>query len=360
MANLEQKVDFSIIRYANCWEDPNVLLRGLAPKEGAKILSIASAGDNSFSLLTADPALVVAVDINQTQLYLVELKKTAIEYLDYEDALVFLGFRSGTDRRVLFNQIKAALETDVRQYWERHTDAIARGIVHEGKFERYFRHFAHRVLPLIHSRQQVERLFVPKEEKEQIRFYSQHWNTWRWRLFFRIFFSRWVMGRLGRDPQFLKEVGVNVSSHIFQKAEQHLKKTTAQQNPILRYNLTGNYGPLLPHYLQPAPFKQVKANLERLVVRQGFAERIATAYGPFDAMNLSNIFEYMDTHIFEATARKLIKLLAEGGKMGYWNLMVPRRISTVFQEVRYLGNLSNTLTNEDLGFFYNQFIVEQK
>src|SRR5690606_17574733 len=116
MANLEQEVDFSIIRYANCWEDPEVLLQGLSPKEGSKILSIASAGDNSFSLLTTNPALVVAVDINQTQLFLVALKKAAIEYLDYPDVLTFLGFRSGADRLVLFNRIKGTLETDVRQH----------------------------------------------------------------------------------------------------------------------------------------------------------------------------------------------------------------------------------------------------
>lgn len=98
MGNLDKKVDFSIIRYANCWEDPKVLLQGLAPKRSSKILSIASAGDNSFSLLVTNPELVVAVDVNLTQLYLVELKKAAIRSLDYEDILVFLGFHEGVDR----------------------------------------------------------------------------------------------------------------------------------------------------------------------------------------------------------------------------------------------------------------------
>src|SRR3546814_5043719 len=84
----------NISRYANFWEDPHVLLRGLALPQGSKILSVASAGDNSFSFLTTNPALVVAADVNQTQLYLVALKKAAIEYLDYEDVLVFLDRKS--------------------------------------------------------------------------------------------------------------------------------------------------------------------------------------------------------------------------------------------------------------------------
>lgn len=361
MGDLQQKVDFSLIRYANCWEDPEVLLKGLAPKSGSKILSIASAGDNSFSLLTANPELVVAVDVNLTQLFLVSLKKAAIRHLDYEDVLTFLGFCEGTDRLKLFQRLKPELKTDVRQYWEQHTDVLVKGIIHQGKFERYFQLFARRVLPFIHSKHHIEQLLAPKEESEQIQFYHRKWNTWRWRLFFHIFFSRFVMGRLGRDPQFLKEVGVKVSSYIFQKAEKQLKKVHAQQNPILRYNLTGDFGTLLPHYLQPAHYDKVKSNLDRLVIQQGFAEQVAQIYGQFDSMNLSNIFEYMEKKLFAETAEKLLQRLKNDGKMAYWNLMVPRRISDVFpSEISYMSPLSQELSEEDNGFFYNQFIVEQK
>lgn len=361
MGNLEQKVDFSLIRYANCWEDPEILLKGLAPTIGSKILSIASAGDNSFSLLTTDPELVVAVDVNLTQLYLIALKKAAIRHLDYEDVLAFLGFCEGTDRLKLFQRLKLELEADVRQYWEQQTNAIAKGVIHQGKFERYFQLFAKKILPFIHRKRQVEQLLAPKDEVEQIHFYHQKWNTWRWRLFFHIFFSRFVMGRVGRDPQFLKEVGINVSSYIFQKAEKHLKKVNAQQNPILRYNLTGDFGALLPHYLRPKHYEKVKSSLDRLVIRQGFAEQVAQTYGQFDCMNLSNIFEYMNKNLFRETAKKLIQLLQDNGRMAYWNLMVLRHISGIFpSEMRYMSALSHELTAADNGFFYHQFIVEQK
>ena len=35
---LTEKVAFDLIRYANCWEDADVLLRGLNPDPGSKIL----------------------------------------------------------------------------------------------------------------------------------------------------------------------------------------------------------------------------------------------------------------------------------------------------------------------------------
>src|SRR5690606_6803108 len=112
--------------------------------------------------------------INLTQLHLVALKKAAIQRLGYDDVLTFLGFREGKDRLELFQQIKNTLVADVRQYWEQHTHTLAKGVIHQGKFERYFQLFAQKVLPLIHSQRQVERLLAPKEEQAQITIYTQH------------------------------------------------------------------------------------------------------------------------------------------------------------------------------------------
>ena len=70
---LKNKVGFDLIRYANCCGDADVLLKGLNCQAGDKILSIGSAGDNSFSLLTTNPSLLVAVDVNKIQLHLIEI-----------------------------------------------------------------------------------------------------------------------------------------------------------------------------------------------------------------------------------------------------------------------------------------------
>lgn len=53
------------------------------------MLSVCSGGDNSFSLLTNEPSLVVAVDINKTQLYLAELKKWQLEIYHSKPQLSF-------------------------------------------------------------------------------------------------------------------------------------------------------------------------------------------------------------------------------------------------------------------------------
>lgn len=361
MSKLTERVAFDLIRYANCWEDADVLLRGLNPDQGKRFLSIASAGDNSFSLLTTNPELVVAVDVNPIQLYVVELKREVIRHFEYEQVLEFLGFKPSETRLEQYDFLAPFLSEKTREYWDHHQDFIAEGLIHKGKFEGYFQLFARKVLPWIHKQRTVAQLLSAKSAEEQVAFHDKYWDTWRWRFFFKIFFSKTIMGRYGRDPQFLKEVGVNVGETIYNKASKHLSSSGAQQNFILNYNLTGNFGGLLPHYLQPDNFEKIKANLDKLVVFQGYAEEAIAQHGSFHYMNLSNIFEYMNPELFASTARGLINGLEPGGKLAYWNLMVPRSIAQRFpDEIQCNLKLSDELTAIDKGFFYQQFYTDYK
>jgi S-adenosylmethionine-diacylglycerol 3-amino-3-carboxypropyl transferase len=361
MSEIKNKVNFDLIRYANCWEDADVLLQGLDAQAGSRILSVCSAGDNSFSLLSTGAELVVAVDVSRIQLYLAELKKAAFAELGYEEFLGFLGFLSSSKRTILFNKIKTVLSKEARSYWESNIMQIEEGIIFQGKFEKYFSFFKKRILPLIHNSKRIDRLFTEKSPAQQEEFYHNEWNNWRWRLFFRLFFSKPVMGKFGRDPEFLKEVNVPVSRFIFDKAEKHLKSTDAQKNYFLHFIHKGDFGTYLPHYARKENFEKIKNNIDKLILKDGFAQDAIREFGAFDHMNLSNIFEYMDAATFKATAGKLVEGCKAGGRLAYWNLMVPRKISNVFPEqMTCLEDLSQSLSKKDKGFFYNAFITDQK
>ena len=359
-SDLTKRVNFELLRYANCWEDVDILLKGLDPNKGSKILSIGSAGDNSFSLLTTQPEVVVAVDVNKIQLHLIELKKICIKKLSREETLRFLGFLPSDKREASFEGIKNELSTPARIHWESNIEVIRAGIIHQGKFEKYFRLFSQKILPWIHSPKTVEALLIHKTEAEQADFYNTKWNTWRWKLLFRIFFSRYLMGKLGRDPEFLKEVKGSVSDFIYSKAAQHLKSISAQSNYILRYNLTGSFGDLLPHYLLEENYDLIKSNIDKLVLHEGFAQSAIAEFGPFHCMNLSDIFEYMNDALFKSTAETLVKGVIQGGKIAYWNLMVPRKISRILPEKVQYMTISSELSAVDKGFFYKEFIVDQR
>ena len=356
---VSQKASFDFIRYATVWEDPKVLIEALKIKKNERVLSIASAGDNCFSLLMGDPAYVVAADISPVQLYLTELKIKAIQTLPYEDVLAFLGYKHSENRTQLFEKIAPFLSKEAEAYFRNTLSRwVSTGIIHQGKFEKYFQIFSSKVLPLIHRKWKIEKLLSPKTDLEQRQFFLQHWNTRRWRWLFKLFFSRTVMGWLGRDPEFLKQVEIPVSDFILNQAEKHLSSSQATQNPFLRYNLTGSFGDLLPHYLQPQNYEFIKTRIHRISLFHGFAEDAITQYGPFHAMNLSNIFEYMNVHEFEQTAQKLVYGLLPGGRMAYWNLMVKRRCSEVATHLIEQTNLMSELRPKDHGYFYSGIVSD--
>lgn len=356
---LKDRVHFDIIRYANCWEDADLLVEALQIRAHDRVLSIASAGDNSFALLSREPQLVVAVDVNPVQLYLCELKKAAFTLSDHTAFLEFLGFDHSTARLETYRSLRSGLTPAARQWWDAHTDIIQAGVIVAGKFEKYFGYFRSFVLPLIHSKRKIEELFRHKSSEEQERCYREQWNTWRWRFLFRIFFSRYVMGNYGRDPEFMQEVQVAVSDYIFSRAEQHLIREVAQDNAYLHHILTGTFAPRLPYYARSEQFPVIQRNLEKLVLFEGYAEDAIPRFGKFSAFNLSDIFEYLPAPTTRNIGNTLAEGAIQGARFAYWNLMVPRRLSQLLPEL-YDWNeaLTQYAGEQDRCFFYHQFILD--
>lgn len=350
------EVDHGYIRYANVWEDPFLLLEGLSPKRTDKVLSIASAGDNSFALLSAEPNLVVAVDLNKTQLYLTELKSIAIQELEREDYLKFVGFRPSSNRVKVYQAIKNSLSSEARAYWNGKMEELEKGIIYQGKFEKYLATFAKKVLPFIHSKKNIERLFQEKNASDQQIFFDDQWNSFRWKTFFNIFFCKRIMGFFGRDPAFLKQVEKNVSKTIKGSADLHLASIYSQKNPMLYYCLHGDFGDYLPFYAKEENYKTIRSNLGNLKLQLGYAQDATKTYGNFDAFNLSNIFEYMDQKIFADTTHSLKSIANPGARMSYWNLMVKREISEVDPDFKQIEDTFQW-KERDQGFFYMKFLT---
>jgi S-adenosylmethionine:diacylglycerol 3-amino-3-carboxypropyl transferase len=133
---IEDRVSLDFIRYANCWEDADVLCEALQPLRGKRILSIASAGDNVLALL-AEGAEVVAADLSLAQLACVELRCAAFRRLDYEDVLAFLGVVSHRDRLATYKRLEPDLSPPARRFWNARPRQITAGIIHAGRFEAF-------------------------------------------------------------------------------------------------------------------------------------------------------------------------------------------------------------------------------
>ncbi|MBI2265508.1 MAG: DUF3419 family protein [Armatimonadetes bacterium] len=360
---IEKRAPFDLIRYANCWEDADTLLSALKPEVGKRYLSIASSGDNTFAILSRLPSLVLAVDLSQAQIACAELRKAAFLNLSYEQVLEFLGVREGKFyRESTYRVLRKGLSWESRDFWDHHPDLIRRGIIHVGKFESYFALFRRWVLPLIHNGKKVKELLKDKTEPERKAFYEKKWNTWLWQLFFRIFFSRTVMGRLGRDPEFFRYVEQDVAARILERAQYALTVLPTYENPYLEYILTGNFRNSLPLYLRRDRFKFIRQNLDKLVLFRGDLGRALETYGDlrFHGCNLSDIFEYMSDPEYEAELERIIGACEPGARLVYWNMLAERSCPPSFADrIRSLHEEAKELFSEDKAFFYKALIVEE-
>lgn len=360
-SGIEERASFDLIRYANCWEDADVLCEALAVGPGARVLSIGSAGDNSLALL-AEGADVVVADLSMAQLACLELRRAAFRRLDYEEVLSFLGVRDGENRMATFDRLEDDLSQSARQYWTTQRERLESGLIHLGKFESYFRLFRTRVLPLIHSRKTVDRLLAPKDEAERRRFYGRKWNNLRWRLLFRMFFSRFAMGRLGRDPEFFRYVEGSVADRILERTKYALTSLATHNNPYLDYILTGNFSHSLPRYLQATQFDKIRNGLDRLTLFHGPIDEAGRVHqaGGFDGFNLSDIFEYLNAAKSSALYTSLLSLANPRARLAYWNTFVPRKCpAELSHRVKPLRDLSESLFARDRAFFYSALWIDE-
>lgn len=355
------RADFSFVRYANCWEDPELLVAGLQPTKNKRILSIASAGDNAFRLL-AEGAEVVVADLNMTQLACVELRRSAMKRLSHGEFLSFCGILPQKNRLHTYILLRNDLSGASQKFWDSQQDTIENGFIHGGKFERYFATFRKRVLPLIHSSATVQQLLQPKTQREQKIFYETHWDNRRWQMLFRLFFNRKVMGILGRDPSFFDYVEGKVADQILERTRYALTTLDTSRNPYLRYILTGNFGTTFPPYLEKDNYIRAQKNIDNLIIAHGSINSVASTFGPdsFDGFNLSDIFEYLSPKQCEAVYGELLDTARAKARFAYWNMLAPRDCPARYlNRVTPLFKKSKDLFLQDRAFFYSRFVLEE-
>jgi S-adenosylmethionine-diacylglycerol 3-amino-3-carboxypropyl transferase len=358
-APIAERAAFDFIRYGSVWEDADVLCDALAPvAPGGRLCSIASAGDNALALLTLDPAEVVAMDLSAAQLACVALRVAAFRRLDHGARLAFLGVRPSTARDAAYRDLRPDLAPDARAFWDAHPEEIAHGPIHAGKFERYFERFRRFVLPLVHGGHTVRALRAPKSIEAQRLFYATRWDTWRWRALFALFFSRAVMGRLGRDPEFFAAVEGPVASRILERTRWALTELPVASNPFLAFIVTGVFQEdALPRYLRPEHAQTIEAHVDRLSLVQG---PIEAAPGAFDGFNLSDVFEYMTAVEHEACYARVLDHARLGARLVYWNLLAPRgRPASLAARATPLEDAAQALHARDRAWFYQRLHVDQ-
>lgn len=356
------KAKFDHIRYAQLWEDADVLCAALAQAPGKTLVSICSAGDNALAMLTLDPARVVVVDLSPAQIACLHLRIGAYRALTQPEFLELMGSRPSERRGALLDRAIADLDTETRVFWQGlRADVIAHGAGGVGKFERYFRIFRTRLLPLVHARKTIDDIFVPRPRAQRQAFLDKRFNTWRWKLLLNFFFSRFMMGRMGRDKAFFDHVEGSVAQHVARRIKHAAVDCDPSQNPYLHWIMKGTHGAALPMPWRAEHYATIRDRLDRLDIRQGALEAFIDDGDKADGFNLSDIFEYMSPAVFAQVYGQILGAAHPAARLVYWNMMAPRRVPAAFaDQITTLSAQEDRLKAEDKAFFYSDFVIEAK
>ena len=128
-SEVASRADFSIIRYAQCWEDADVLLQALDIQPGDVCFSVGSGGENTLSMLSRGPAQVLAVDLSTAQAACLELKAAGFRALPYDGLLELVGVRESARRGALYASARSLLSDSARAYWDTHQAMLEAGLL---------------------------------------------------------------------------------------------------------------------------------------------------------------------------------------------------------------------------------------
>jgi S-adenosylmethionine-diacylglycerol 3-amino-3-carboxypropyl transferase len=265
---------FDAFVYNQIWEDPEVDLQALKLDENSRILTISSGGCNALNYLVKSPQNVTAVDLNRHHIFLLNLKKTAIENLDYEDFFAFFGVgKSDKANEIYKKNLRPNLDQATRNFWDKNIKIFNKGGLYEHSRNGYFLRFFHRFANLIGCF--PDKVLDAKTPAEQAELYDKYINP---------FFDTTFIKIVGKLPITMFGLGIPPQQYV------ELKKDLAEGGSVIDiyrerakklavdYPIDKNYfawqafarkydthtREAIPEYLKEENFATLKANINRL------------------------------------------------------------------------------------------------
>ncbi len=111
---------FRSMVYPQIWEDPRIDMEALDLQSTSRMMTISSGGCNALSYLTANPAKIYAVDLNDTHIALLNLKLAAAKSLPNHNSFYrFFGASNDWRNARLYDEVlRPTLDAETRAYWD--------------------------------------------------------------------------------------------------------------------------------------------------------------------------------------------------------------------------------------------------
>ena len=349
------------IRYSQSWEDADLLLNALALHPDDNVFSITSGGCNTLAMASLNVHSILAADINPAQNFLLELKLRAIQHFGYDLLLEFLGVRDSNKREELYHEISDTLTDGAKHFWDEQQNAVRKGCIHSGKFEGYLQLFRKYFLPFIHSKKTTINLITPKALLEQKEFYSKKWDSYKWRLLFRIFFSKPVMQALGRSPEMFRFAAKDaIGEYYLSKTQKAFTDESLFDNSYVEYILRGNYFNSLPFYIRPETIQRLKSKTIKMDLRTGHIIDILGNLpdNSLSKYNLSDVFESLSEEGTQKIFSEILRTGCNNARIVFWNNLVKRDVSKRLAPFfRREKDIEMQLRSKEKVFFYEDLKI---
>ena len=356
----QHQVELANLLFGMSWEDPSSDRRALAIKPGNTVTTISSGGCNTLTLLLDNPAKIYAVDINASQSYLLELKIAALRHLEHEQLLSFLGLTASENRLRVFEGLAGDLTTDALAYWIRNADAVQQGVVHTGRYESFIGKFI-RFLGVVQGKSRIENFFRCASIEDQGAYFDNVWNTFQWRLLFKLAFNKRMLAKRGLTADYFKfdDGSSSFAESFFRRSRHAMCEIPIATNYFLAQYLRGRYwsGDAVPDYLRKENLSIVKDRLDRIEVitcdAQGWFGKQADS--SIDAFSLSNICELMSPDEAGRLFAEVARTARTGARICFRNLIVPRGVPEELNtRIELQEELSRELLAHDRSFVYSR------
>ena len=368
---------FKGLVYPQIWEDPDVDLKALELRPGARLVTIASGGCNVLSYLTANPSAILAVDLNRAHVALTKLKLAAVSRLpSYDSFYAFFGEAdSGENLTAYRSFVRPALDQETRRYWEgrdylgrRRVTLFKRDIYRHGLLGTFIG-AAHLVARLYGAN--PRKMMEARSLEEQQRLFDATLAP-----LFDKSLVRWLTSKktslygLGIPPAQYEALALASGGDMAEVLRGRLKRLACD------FSLSDNYfawqafgrgyaasgaGPL-PPYLHPRNFEVIRTRAGRVgVVRSSITDALLReAPASVDACVLLDAQDWMTdaqltalwqaiTHAARPGARVIFRTAAEP------SLLPGRLDETVLARWAYQAETSRALTAEDRSSIYGGF-----
>ncbi len=347
---------YSRLSYSFGNEDWKTEQEALAIQPDDTVLCVTASGDRPLHLLLRPCKELIAIDANPVQNFLLHLKKTAMEKLEYKEYLGFLGAASSCNRLAELEKLLPYMNEEAAVFWKSEKKKVQKGVLYQGLVERLLKKAAVG-FKLLRGRK-VKKLFEFECIEKQKKFIKEEWDNKIWQKIFQFFLNPQISKLVVNDPGLYTNVDSAYSNgkYIYHRANQSMCKYLAKHNYLMSLILRGVVNEeAFPPYLQQAGFIKIKTHLRFLKIRTenviNYLENAAE--NSIDCFSLSDIASYMDQATFNRLMKEIHRTAKPGARFCIRELLSRQKIPESL-ESKFIRNaeLEQKLEEEDICFLY--------